>query len=123
MPEMTLKCEDLNPHVFVTARCSYLSLVHDGAAEVEIVRVVLAAPDGSPSERVVSLRPFIADMGVERLQRLTERFADEARRLMRAPPEALEGGGTALVEADLQHFRDKLFAALGLPASWRKDFP
>lgn len=120
---LTLKCETTNPHVFVTARCSYLSLVQDGPAEVEIVRVVLAAPDGSPSERVVALRSFIANIGVEPLQRLTERFMAEARRLMRAPSEAVEGGNTAEVEAELQHCRNKLFAALGLPVSWRKDFP
>lgn len=120
MPEMTLKCEDLNPHVFVTARCSFLSLVHDGVIEVEIVRVVFAAPDGSPSERVVSLRPFIADMGVERLRRLTERFTDEARRLMRGSqePPVLEGGSAAQIAEDLQYreyFRDMFFAALQRP--------
>ena len=123
MQEITLKCEDLDPHVFVTARCSCRSVVQDETADVEIVRVVLAAPDGLPSEHVLALRSFVADMDVARLQRLTERFTDEARRLMRAPQEALESGGTVLVEAELQLFRDKLFAALGLPASWRKNFP
>lgn len=112
MLEMTLKCEDLLPHVYVTAKCTYRYMVHDGGVEIEIVRVVLAAEDGTPSAQELPLRPFITDMGLERLERLMGRFADEAMRRVHET-----------VEADLNHYRDKVFAAMQLPASMRKDFP
>lgn len=104
MPEVTLKCDDVNPAVYVTAECAFSP--QSKAPAVQIVRVVRAADDGTPSEYAVAMGEFVRDMGVPRLEVLLHRFAVAASS-----------------EAELQHYRDKLFAALGLPSTWRKEFP
>lgn len=104
MPEVTLKCEDVNPAVYVTAECAFSP--RSTTPDIQIVRVVRAADDGTPSEYAVALGEFVRDLGAQRMDVLQHRFAVAASS-----------------EAELQYYRDKLFAALGLPSTLRKEFP
>lgn len=121
MPEYVLPCDVLRPKVFVTAKCTYLMLVHDGGIEWEIVRVVLAKDDGTPSNTDVSVVAFVRDLGIAATERLMHRFHDEAFRQMRAPAwpavpiePAVSGGAPFLAIDDIEYHREKLIAALGL---------